>query len=271
MALARPLGERGRADDVVIGTVFAWILGLGVFFLTLYTTDRGGGNGTAGTSVLFGSIFGLSARDAAVAAVIGVGVIVALPRSPGRCCSPASTTRWPRRAAYRSAYSASASSRWSARPPPRPPRRSARCCCSACSPRRPATALRLTDRPYQGMAISTGLGVAEMWAGLALAYYAPRLPPSFAIIAVATTVYLAAYGGVRFRRVRRGCQARRQSAATWRRQLQISVLRQRARAGPCAGPAAARACRGVPLGPRRARRARHNGEMAGHAPRERSR
>ncbi|MDX6430842.1 MAG: zinc/manganese transport system permease protein, partial [Streptosporangiaceae bacterium] len=32
------LGRRGRADDVVIGNVFAWILGLCVFFLTLYTT-----------------------------------------------------------------------------------------------------------------------------------------------------------------------------------------------------------------------------------------
>ncbi|HEY7175070.1 MAG TPA: metal ABC transporter permease, partial [Micromonosporaceae bacterium] len=32
------LGRRARPDDVVIGGVFAWILGLGVFFLTLYTT-----------------------------------------------------------------------------------------------------------------------------------------------------------------------------------------------------------------------------------------
>ena len=45
------LGRRGRPDDVVIGGVFAWILGLGVFFLTLYTTRRsGGGNGAAGVT-----------------------------------------------------------------------------------------------------------------------------------------------------------------------------------------------------------------------------
>src|SRR3954470_17725339 len=31
------LGPRGRADDVVIGTVFAWILGLGVLALSVYT------------------------------------------------------------------------------------------------------------------------------------------------------------------------------------------------------------------------------------------
>src|SRR6185312_11040174 len=57
------ISRRGRADDVVIGNVFAWILGLGVFFLTLFTTAHSSSNGTAGTSVLFGSIFGLSARD----------------------------------------------------------------------------------------------------------------------------------------------------------------------------------------------------------------
>jgi hypothetical protein len=45
------------------------------------------------------------------------------------------------------------------------------------------------------MAIATGLAVAELWAGLALAYYAPRLPPSFAITAVATAVYSLALVG----------------------------------------------------------------------------
>ena len=40
------------------------------------------------------------------------------------------------------------------------------------------------------MAISAGLAVAEMWAGLTLAYAAPALPPSFAIIAIAAGLYL---------------------------------------------------------------------------------
>ncbi len=33
------LGERSRADDVVIGSVFAWILGLGVLFLSIFTVE----------------------------------------------------------------------------------------------------------------------------------------------------------------------------------------------------------------------------------------
>ena len=51
----------------------------------------------------------------------------------------------------------------------------------------------LTARPYRGLAISAGLAVAEMWAGLTLAYAAPAMPPSFAIIAVATACYAAAF------------------------------------------------------------------------------
>src|SRR5205807_547193 len=72
------LGRRGRADDVVIGSVFAWILGLGVLFLTLYTTSRSTANGAAGVNVLFGSIFGISAARARVAAMVAAGVVAML-------------------------------------------------------------------------------------------------------------------------------------------------------------------------------------------------
>lgn len=56
---------------------------------------------------------------------------------------------------------------------------------------------RLTARPYHVLALSAGLAVAEMWAGLGLSYVAPRLPPSFAIVAVATAVHLATFFTVR--------------------------------------------------------------------------
>ena len=38
-------GRRARADDTVIGSVFAWILGLGALFLSIYTTSRSGTGG----------------------------------------------------------------------------------------------------------------------------------------------------------------------------------------------------------------------------------
>ena len=56
------LGRRASADDVVIGSTFAWVLGLGVLFLTLYTTQRSTANGVASVNYLFGSIFGLSSH-----------------------------------------------------------------------------------------------------------------------------------------------------------------------------------------------------------------
>jgi zinc/manganese transport system permease protein len=72
------LGRSGRADDVVIGSVFAWMLGLGVLFLSIYTAGNSGANGTAGVSVLFGSILGLSAGSAEFAAAIGFAVCLGI-------------------------------------------------------------------------------------------------------------------------------------------------------------------------------------------------
>jgi zinc/manganese transport system permease protein len=62
------------------------------------------------------------------------------------------------------------------------------------------TAQRLTTRPYSALLISAGLAVGEMWAGLALSYTVPALPPSFAILAVATGGYALALLSTRRRR-----------------------------------------------------------------------
>ncbi|MGE5290877.1 MAG: metal ABC transporter permease [Micromonosporaceae bacterium] len=187
------LGQRGRADDVVIGNVFAWILGLGVFFLTLFTTSRSSGNGTAGISVLFGSIFGLSAGQAITAALIGAGIVAAV-LAIGRPLlfasideAVAAARGVPVRAigigflAIIGATAAEATQAVGA------------LLLLGLLAAPAATALVLTDRPYRGMAIATALAIAEMWAGLVLAYAAPALPPSFAIIVVAAAVYLAAF------------------------------------------------------------------------------
>jgi len=49
---------------------------------------------------------------------------------------------------------------------------------------------RLTSRPYVGMALASVIAVGSMWAGLIVSYYAPNVPPSFAIIAAATLAYV---------------------------------------------------------------------------------
>ena len=62
-----------------------------------------------------------------------------------------------------------------------------------------AAAQRLTARPFAAMAISVAVAVAAMWAGLALAYAAPKLPPSFTILAFSTGAYVATLAGTKLR------------------------------------------------------------------------
>jgi zinc/manganese transport system permease protein len=203
------LGDRARADDVVIGSVFAWVLGLGVLFLTLYTTNQsGGGNGSGTVDVLFGSIFGLSAGQAGQALWIGVGVLavllaIARPLLFATLDPIVAAARGvPVRAlgfgflALVGATTAEATQAVGA------------LLLLGLLAAPAGAAHLLTDRPYRGMALATGLAVAEMWAGLALAYYVPRLPPSFAIVAVGAVLYAVALATNRPRRaVRRGRDA----------------------------------------------------------------
>lgn len=183
------LGGRGRADDVVIGNVFAWILGLGVFFLTLYTTKNSAGNGNAGVNVLFGSIFGLNRSEAVtavvVAALIAAGMVtIARPLLFASIDNAVAAARGiPVRMlgyvflALVGAAAAEASQAVGA------------LLLLGLLAAPAGTAQRLTTRPYFALLISAGLAVGEMWAGLALSYTVPVLPPSFAILAIATGGY----------------------------------------------------------------------------------
>jgi zinc/manganese transport system permease protein len=187
------LGRRGRADDVVIGSVFAWILGLGAFFLTVYTTSRSGAQGGAGTSVLFGSIFGLHGNQTTLAVLIAgaVCVIVLLIARPLLFATVDEAVAAARGVPVRLlgfAFLALVG-----------------VCAGEATQAvgsllllgllaAPAgAAIRLTDRPFRALALSAGLAVAEMWGGLLLSAAAPELPPSFAIMAMASAVYAATF------------------------------------------------------------------------------
>jgi len=188
MAMAL-LGRQGRADDVVIGSVFAWVLGLGVLFLTLYTTSRSRSNGAAGVHVLFGSILGLSAGQARLAAVIAAGVVAALVviARPLLFASVDEAVAAARSVPVRAlgiGFLALVG-----------------VCAAEATPAvgallllgllaAPAgAALRLTARPYAALWLSAVIAVLAMWGGLTTSYLAPRVPPSFAIIAIASAVY----------------------------------------------------------------------------------
>jgi len=67
------LGPRASHRDVQIGTVLAFMLGLGVLFISLYT-----GYATEAYSILFGEILGISATDVLVTAAAALAILIAV-------------------------------------------------------------------------------------------------------------------------------------------------------------------------------------------------
>jgi zinc/manganese transport system permease protein len=65
------LGPRASHRDVQIGTVLAFMLGLGVLFISLYT-----GYATEAYSILFGEILGISTFDVLVTAIAAVAILL---------------------------------------------------------------------------------------------------------------------------------------------------------------------------------------------------
>jgi zinc/manganese transport system permease protein len=187
------LGDRSHADDVAIGVTFAAILGLGVYFLALFSTGSGGGNGLLGARTLFGSIFGLSATDALIAALIAAGIIavvVAIARPllfASVDAGVAAVRGVPVRAlgllllALLGATTAEATQAIGA------------LLLLGLLAAPAGAAQRLTANPYHALALSAGLAVGSTWAGLTISYLIPKLPPSSAIIAVAAGIYLTAF------------------------------------------------------------------------------
>ena len=184
------LGLHGRADDVVIGTVFAWVLGLGVLTLSVYATSgRSAADGAAGVRVLFGSIFGLDAAQAWVAAAVALTLIalvlvLARPLLFASLSEAAAAARGvPVRAlgvallVLVGATAAEATQAVGA------------LLLLGLLAAPAGAAQQLSTRPYVAMGLSSGLSVSAMALGLVASYVVPKVPPSFAIIAVASAFY----------------------------------------------------------------------------------
>ena len=67
------LGRKAATRDVQIGTVLAFMLGIGVLFISLYS-----GYATEAYSLLFGEILGISNSDVLVTALFGLALIMAV-------------------------------------------------------------------------------------------------------------------------------------------------------------------------------------------------
>jgi zinc/manganese transport system permease protein len=187
------LGGRTIADDVTIGTVFSWVLGLGVFFLAYYTTHASTSNGTANVNVLFGSIFGIATSAMWTAVVVAVILVVAIltiarPLLFASIDSAVATAAGvPVRAlgalflALVGATAAEASQIVGA------------LLLSGLLAAPAAAARRLTPDPWRALWLAAALATASVWTGIVISYAEPTLPVSFAIMTVAAALYAISF------------------------------------------------------------------------------
>lgn len=188
------LGDRGRTDDVVIGTVFAWVLGIGVLALSVYTAGaQSSRNRSAGINVLFGSIFGLSSSAAWTAAFVACGLLIlvlliARPLLFASIDEAAAGVRGvPVRVlgvgflALAGATAGEATQAVGA------------LLLLGLLAAPAGAAMRLTDRPFVALALAPALAVTSMVLGLLCSYAFPTLPPSFTILAVATAIFALSF------------------------------------------------------------------------------
>jgi zinc/manganese transport system permease protein len=186
------LGRRAEANDVTIGVVFSWVLGIGVLLIAVLSTGSSGGDGLIVANTLFGSIFGLGAGQSVIAAGIGLVVVLAaltiarpllLASLDGEL---AALQGVPVRALglvlllLIGAVTAEGTQAIGA------------LLVLGLIAAPAGAALRLTSKPYLGMAVSAGIALCAMWGGIALSYVVPSLPPSTAIVGLAVGAYVLA-------------------------------------------------------------------------------
>jgi zinc/manganese transport system permease protein len=195
--LGRP-STRGAAlgaspsQDTAIGVVFTFVLGIGVFFLTLFNMSSSGGTGIQAAHTLFGSILGLTAGEARFAAAVAIATVlltlaIARPLLFASIAPEVAAARGvPTRMlgvgfvvllgvlAAEAVQAVGALLLLGLLAAPA------------------AAAHRVASSPFKGIALAGLFGVAAIWGGLALAYAIPSLPPSTAIVSIAVGIYVVA-------------------------------------------------------------------------------
>jgi zinc/manganese transport system permease protein len=195
------LGRRAAADDVAIGTVFSWILGLGVFFIALAATGSGGGESAiTAANTLFGSIFGLDPAAARLAAAIAVAataglLAIARPLLFASIDPDVARANGVRIRALGTAFlllvgvvAGEATQAVGA------------LLLLGLLAAPAGAASRLTANPWLGLGLSAAIAVGSMWGGLALSYEIGSLPPSTAILLIAAGTYVLAGAVSTYRR-----------------------------------------------------------------------
>lgn len=196
-------GRAAHAGEAAIGVVFAWVLGLGAFFLSVFVSHQAATNSSGAVRVLFGSIFGVSSgqvRLTAIVAVVVVAVVLALGRplllttlQPGVASARGVPVRM-LEVAFAAALGLAVAQAVQlvgallllglvATPA--------------------AAAQQCTARPWPAFWLSGALAVGSVWCGITISYLWGKLPPSFVVVTLLFAFYVAAVGARR-RRARPG-------------------------------------------------------------------
>lgn len=178
------LGPRAANRDVQIGTVLAFMLGLGALFIYLYR-----GYATEAYSILFGDILGISRLDVLItliAAVVLLGVVAVIYRPLLLSCLDEEVAEarglpvfW-LGAAFMVLVAIATSIAVQV---------VGVLLIFALMVTPAAVAQRIARRPAQGMVISVLIAVFATWFGLVMSYYVPW-PTSFFITTATFTIYI---------------------------------------------------------------------------------
>lgn len=185
------LSERSQAQlrDVAVGTLLAWVLGLGALFLSLYTSTANSTQNNAGVSYLFGSILGLQPFQAQMTALIGliaiaILLVIARPLLFASLDPEVAIARGvPVRGLSLMFMVLVGLSVADAVPAVGALLNSALLITPA------AIAQRLIPQPFLALFVSAGLALLFTWTGLILGFYFP-LPIGFIISALAFVAYV---------------------------------------------------------------------------------
>ena len=184
------LGKRIYGRDVVIGIVLAWMLGLGVLFLSLYS-----GYATEAYALLFGEILGISQTDVVVTLVAGIVTLAAVvimfrPLLFASVDSDVAEARgvpvWLLSILFMVVLAISVSEAVQV---------VGVLLIFALLVTPPAIAERLTARPGMAIALSVLLALLFTWVGLFVSFYLPY-PVSFFITTLAFVTYLVVRLGI---------------------------------------------------------------------------
>ncbi len=194
-------GERLRGRDIAIGTILAWVLGLGVLFLSLFTAHvSGSGTGFSGVTVLFGNILGISAEQVkSIALISGLAVLaliaIARPLLFASLDPDVAAARGvPVRLlglGFMALLAVTVGEATLA---------VGALLVFALLLLPAAVAHQLTTRPYSALSLSAGLAVLMTWLGIAIGFYS-GFPSSVCISLLAFLSYVAIVGGRHFRRL----------------------------------------------------------------------